>query len=144
MRYLLFLIMAGILFLFCKKQSSEDSSFAECMANPPAIDEATIFDKISGTWKLISVGGGNRAGHIPEVEDVEITLSSDSTYIVRGNLLTSGEGRWDVEVIDNSWMRLNCSPQNMYLNGGVYLCGDKLFFQNSLRDGLDYVFKKAD
>lgn len=67
--------MAGILFLSCKKQSSEDSFLAECIANPPVIDEATIFDKISDTWKLISVGEGNRTGYIPKVEDVEITFS---------------------------------------------------------------------
>ncbi len=142
MRSLLFLIMAVILFLSCKKQSSEDSSFAECMANPPVIDEAGIFDKISGTWKLISMGGGNRAGYIPEVEDVELTLSPDSTYIIRGDLLTSGEGKWDIEVIGNSWMKLNCSPPNMYLNGEAFLCDDKLFFQNSPWDGADYLFKK--
>ncbi|MCC6290133.1 MAG: hypothetical protein IT249_19820 [Chitinophagaceae bacterium] len=141
-KYFFYTILC-VLFFACKKHMPENQTLWECNSSI-AKDSATIIKGIIGTWKLKAAKGGNVAGAPAlEIKDVILTFNSNSNYIVTGDSLASGSGKWNLVFVDSTWLKLECSPANMYLNGSLIFCDDKLIFSNSPFDGIDYLFIKA-
>lgn len=142
MKYLFILVAASLICLSCKKNSVEEKPFWEC-SSVLNNDSASMVNKLIGSWKLASIGGGMVPGFVgQDVPQVELIFNQDLTYVVKGNVETSGNGSWSLVFENGQLVELAASAHNMYLYGSMRFCENKIGFFNSALDGPDYVFTR--
>lgn len=143
MKSTLLLLAVCYLFFACNKGASGDQLLWQC-DNSQHVDSTATATKLVGSWRLVQQRLGSSGEVVMADKTVTVTFNLDSTFIVRENLSITAQGSWKLYMFsDNTWALDLTSPSH-YLNGFISFCSNKVLFMDSVVDGNDNLFERAD
>jgi hypothetical protein len=141
--YLLLLIIPFYLMnTSCSKENSM-SNFREDLwncNNAQNKDSITLASNLTGKWKWIA-NYSYWSGRTSKADkDVQVVFTTLGTYTVTENSIIICQGNWSLEYNSNKTMSLILNDFCYYIWGTIYLCDNRVMFNDSEVDGDDNLF----
>lgn len=143
MRLICLTFIACIIFLSCKKNTTNSESFFNC--GYQILDSSVLVNKLYGNWKWIKT----RSGMDGKIRDADaqriLTFRTDSTFSYIEGATILAQGKWSLKLDPGtSYWNLNKEPASYYLVGSVFICNNQLELFYSYLDAEDILFERID
>ena len=140
---ILFLVLANA-FVACNEDEDlfmKEADMWNCH-HEKTWDESSTTAALVGVWDWEYGGCYEGPADDKKFEGLTIEFKPDNTLEVMENGQTTQTSNWQVVDGDVHLFALDVDPRVNQLRGRILLCGDRVEFNNSYKDGCDNYFKR--
>jgi hypothetical protein len=123
-----------------RKFSKEAGEIQNCQAAAGS-DSAGIALQLRGTWTLLKIAGEKTVKKSDG--NVKVSFNDNSTFAFFENSTKTVAGDWRIRRT-SSGFEIVTDPAAWSLHGTIYVCDDQLLLSNSMLDGEDYLYVRAN
>jgi hypothetical protein len=140
-----YLICISLLLLLffgsCHKKSSRKNKLADC-SREQHFDSTKLAENLIGSWRWTEL-----------VTEVSTRLADKNVFVIFEKNGTFSfiegtdqivQGKWSLKISDSNFFELVVDRSSEFLSGNILLCGDRVVFHNSYRDGGDNYFTREN
>lgn len=143
MRLIYLTLATCIVFLSCKKDTSDSQPFLNCEYQTS--DSSVLANRLPGNWKWIKSYSGSTGKIYPADKLRILTFKPDSTFSYIEGTTILAQGKWNLKIVPGtSFWGLSLDPASYYLMGDVSVCDNKLQFNFSYLDGDNVFFERIN
>ena len=139
------IFLASLSFVFqiqsCKKDPSTDITqrLWDCNASQH-FDSTKLATSMLGSWQWTE---SFSESIIKADKNIKVVFTSSGTFTVTEDASVKTQGKWGLKIVDSGILGLTMDNSSEFLYGRILLCGDKILFNDSYRDGGDNLFTRV-